>query len=144
MYSNYHILVVCDCESDFFRSHYSVLFKKPFLNMLDSMQKTNSLSSLCLSVWMCLCLIPLSPHSLQNLVIFVGFSPPHHSSCGFSPSCFILALLSSFFFFLPTFSSLYCVIVSLYHSVLPPPPLSFSSFTPPPPSASLILLQQKK
>lgn len=56
------------------------------MNMPGSVLKTNSLTSLCLSVWMCLFFIPLSPHSLQNPVIFVFLLFFfHHSSCCFLP-----------------------------------------------------------
>lgn len=81
-----------------------------------SCMNTNSFISVCLSVWMVF-FIPLSPHSLQNPVIFV-FCFFHHSSCCFLPPAFISALASLYFFSPPpTFSSYFCVIFPLHHSV---------------------------
>lgn len=107
------------------------------MSTLGSVLKTNSLISLCLSVWMCLFFIPLSPHSLQNPVIFGGFF--HHSSCCFSPSCFIFPLLSSFFFlqlFPPSTVSFSLFIIPSRFS-----PLCHFHLLPPP---SLALLQQNE
>lgn len=98
------------------------------MNMLGPVLKTNSLISLCLSVWMCLFFIPLSPHSLHNPVIFVFFSPIT------LPAVFSLLLYlgSVVFIFSPlTFSlPLLCHFLSLSFRPASLPPLSFTSFTP--------------
>lgn len=94
---------------------------------------------LCLSVWMCLFFIPLSPHSLQNPVIFVFFC--FITLPAVYPPLLYLGLVVFVFFSLPTF---YCVIFSLYHSVLLLSSFSFSSLTPRPSCVSVLLLQQNK
>lgn len=112
-----------------------VLLKLPVsMNMLGPVLKTNSLISLCLSVWMCLFFIrltssPSEPCYHLGLVFFSSLFPL------FSPFCFILALLSSFFllqlfppftvsfslFIIPSCFSPHC----RFH-LLPPPSLSLS------------------
>lgn len=92
-----------------------------------SCMNTNSFISLCLSVWMVF-FIPLSPHSLQNPVIFV-FCFFHYSSCCFLPPAFISALASLYIFFSSSSNFFFLLLSHFPSSSFRPGSLSSLSFS---------------